>query len=295
MATKRRSRRKPKTVVPEEELLEEELLEEELEDELEDEEPEEEAPVKRTRRTRRQRKTEPEPRSHSTQADEELEDEDDEEEAPVKPTRRKRKRTAPSDVTADHQADKIGQVGATDLVDLFVELLGRNITIAIRKVGEVFLISEGATVQDTNVATYTDTGHEGRRNALTGAAFYKIAYSPEFLEFYPAWAKHSYEEKVVQAEEEGVEWERHENAKVDVMRLTAAYRIAKGIEKWRPEYLDRRARKILKEDGEDAAKAYIAAQSSVVEEEPNDDVEEPEEEAPVKKTARRSRKRTTKK
>lgn len=64
----------------------------------------------------------------------------------------------------------------------------------------------------------------------------------EFKEWRKAWAALTYEEKVEAAEEAGVEWDRHENPKVDVMRLSAAMREAEGIEKWKPEYSTRKAR-----------------------------------------------------
>jgi hypothetical protein len=291
---KRRSRRTPKTVVEEELPAEEELLEEEdVEEEFDDEEEEEDAPPpakKPARRSRSRRKPAAKPVEEDDEEDEPLDEEDEEEAPPAKSsrtTRRKkdRRQVPAAEVLSADPDDKLGQGSAAELAEVFYHLLKSGITLTIRKVGQTFIISEGV-IKDDVADVLSSRGRV--RKALTGKQVEEITYSDEFKEYYEEWSQLSYEEKVAKAEEEGVEWERHENAKVDLMKLSTAYRIHHGIEKYRPEYQDGKVRKLLRDHGLDAVNDYF---KKVAQEEVDDEEEEEDAPPPAKKKTTRSRRR----
>ena len=265
-----RSRRKPRTIEPD---VEEELTEEELEAELEEDEPEDDpeekpAPKKRTRKPRaargasaKRKKVEPEP---------EPEDDGDEPEAPApkrKPrTRsgaagRSRKRRAPpaeevEEAPAKARRSKSRRRAETedvveevvdhsmeeeDFARLLVTVLqrGEELVIRMTNTGDYVLRSASAVKQ-------VKAAKKGRRTKLmTMADWHAIIFTTEFNEHQLWWKELSFEEKVKEAEGEGVTWERHSTPRVDNMRCTQAYREAFDIVKFNPGYDDKATREAI--------------------------------------------------
>jgi len=80
---------------------------------------------------------------------------------------------------------------------------------------------------------------------MTKAEAMQEMYNPAYIEFYEWWKTLDYEAKVKEANAVGAEWESHENERVDIIKLTQAYRDVKGVEKYKPEYRTRSARAAL--------------------------------------------------
>jgi len=243
--TKGRSRRK--VVEPEEE--DEELEDEEEEDEEEEDE-EEEVPAPKPTRQRRSRKAaKPEP--EEDEDEEELEEEPpapkakkgkvSRREAPVKT---KRVNTVKEDVAA-RKEDKLGQIPASQFTDVLLELIEAGSAVTLRKVGGKIIIYNAGIVDELSTRPGVRRSLSGRTRAITKKEMYEVAYDPEFLKFLDKWGELSYEEKLAVAKKEKISWEEHETPRVNVMRLTFAYREAHEIPKWRPEYEDKAARDLL--------------------------------------------------
>jgi len=234
----RRKKRDPQVVDEEPEVEEELDGEDEDEEEDYDEEEEEEAPPPtRTRRTRRKK---------AAPTEDEEDDEDDEADVPTTKRTKRRKRVSAKDAAPDATPeDKVAQSTGNELADALIAVLDAGHSIAFRKVAGKYVFhksGELATVQQLATVKL-------EKNVLTRAQMEDIAYTQAFKDFYAAWREFTYEEKLEIADKEDVTWERHENPKIDVMRLTAALRTSRGIDKWRPQYESRKARKNLVEFG----------------------------------------------
>jgi hypothetical protein len=108
------------------------------------------------------------------------------------------------------------------------------------QIGSRYVISEGGKVVQVSKQT---------KYAMKRAEMLAIAYSQEFQEFQEWWPKLTWEEKVAEAEEKGVTWNRHDDAKVDNIRCSVAMRKKLGIKKWKPMYKTGRAREDLWKKG----------------------------------------------
>lgn len=204
---------------------------------------------KRRRRTVRVRKDE----DRVEQAADNAEVEEVKEEVAKRPPRRRRRRKIEKPVSV--AKEKAAEVEATDSagsseektteVDAVEESAERTFAglLAALSEGDALIIKR--TAEDTYVISMAT------REFVTSApepkpAGKKVSVSDmltdEYKEWQAEWSQLTYEEKVAKAEEDGVEWNRHENPRVDNMRLTAAYREALGIEKYKPEYRTRKAR-----------------------------------------------------
>lgn len=81
---------------------------------------------------------------------------------------------------------------------------------------------------------------------LSGPEYAQTVFSQEYLDWNDEWRQLTYAEKLEKAAKAKVQWDKHENPKVDVMRLTEAYREHIGVEKYKPEYASRKAREVLR-------------------------------------------------
>lgn len=257
----RRGESPRKPAVVEEELEDEEVTEEEIveEDEEEEvgldetdfvEEDEEEAPVVKRGRGRPRKveapvkavakKTAPVlakkvVRTVAKAVVEEDEEEDEEPKAKVRSVR------LPAE-------DKVATASVADLGSALLEVLDAGQSLMLRKVGSNYAIYK----VDANA--FTAKGKRGRGDrAIKLNEFFDIAYSDEFKAWINEWTPLTYEEKVALAKKEGVEWENHETAKIDVMRISEAMREKRGVAKWRPEYESKAARDALMYNGTEAA------------------------------------------
>lgn len=76
---------------------------------------------------------------------------------------------------------------------------------------------------------------QGRRK-VSGTSYWNEVLSDEFKAHQATWEKLSPEEKVAKAKKEGVVWDEHDEARINIMRLSDAYRQHHGIEKYKPMY-----------------------------------------------------------
>lgn len=133
-------------------------------------------------------------------------------------------------------------VQATDneIANAIITLLAVGKSVNIMQVGTRYVISEGAEMrQISKRSTY----------AMTKEEMEIIAMTDDYKEFSKWWPNLTWEEKVSEAKEKKVTWERHDDAQVDNIRATVAYRKKLGIRKWKPPYKTRRAREDLWKKG----------------------------------------------
>lgn len=138
------------------------------------------------------------------------------------------------------QPVKVKSVQTTVVEGLFEKLLlgmedGK--TMSIKKVGD----DKWHVSLTEPVAAPT-----GKNAKFAGQEYWREITSDEFNKWQEDWKQLTYAEKVQKATKAGVKWEQHSNPKVDVMRLTEAYRTHMGIEKYKPEYQTRAARQALR-------------------------------------------------
>ena len=77
---------------------------------------------------------------------------------------------------------------------------------------------------------------------LRGNAYWDEVISPEFRAWYADWHNLTQDERIRTAKKNGVTWKEDKDPRVNIMRATAAYREAMGIEKYKPEYRSRSER-----------------------------------------------------
>jgi len=126
--------------------------------------------------------------------------------------------------------------------------VGKSITITHVAEPDQWVAALGGEVAGTAVV--------GKHTRKAGIPV-KEMFSPEFTVFIyddagdgKGWLKHTKEEKYAFAEANQITWDRHESEQLDVIRMSAAVREALGIEKWKPEYASRAARRGGKETEE---------------------------------------------
>jgi hypothetical protein len=236
MATKRRRiKRRKKPVEDYEEI--EELDDEELEDVDDTEEEEEPAPKpKRTRRKRAPRVVEEEQEEDDEWEEEELIPDDVIEEAPApKPKAAKKpvKKPAPKSKTVEVKKvdDQVAEGVFTELLEAMRE--GQAI-VALRLPDNKwqFMTSD---VQAVSMGT-----------KLKGKEYYDEVQTQEYKDFIAEWTDLTYQEKVKKAKKLKVTWEEHDDKRVDNIRLMLAVREKLGIEKYKPDYINKSARDRLR-------------------------------------------------
>ena len=110
--------------------------------------------------------------------------------------------------------------------------------------GQVLLISK--TDDDTWLMSIGEGQVLSGAQKLKGKAYWDEVLSPEFQEHNSTWKELTYDEKVKEAKKLKVEWDSHENPKVDVMRITDKVRQHLGISKYKPEYAGRSDRAAIR-------------------------------------------------
>lgn len=86
--------------------------------------------------------------------------------------------------------------------------------------------------------------HTGNR--MSGAAFDLEVQTDEYREWKATWSLLKTDEKMAAAQEAGVVWEEVADPRINQMRMTDAYLIHLGIEKYKEEYRDRKSRDAIK-------------------------------------------------
>ena len=226
----------------------------EVED-LEAEEAEEEAPApKRSRRQRKPRvvddveEHEPEEQFEGDdEGDGEFEDDDyDDEPDPKtttkksakKPAKKAAKKPAKKTVT-EPEVIEVKKVDDQVAEGVFSELLEAmdegQAVIAVRLPGNKWQFMTG------DVQTTSTGGVK-----LKGKEFDGEVQTIEYQEFIVEWSDLTYQEKVKKAKKLKVAWETHDDNRVDNIRLMLAVRDKLGIEKYKPDYINKSARDRLK-------------------------------------------------
>jgi len=221
-------------------------------DEVEDldaeevEEVEEEAPApKRSRRQRKPRVVD-DVEEHEPEEDEgdgEFED-DDYDDAPApktttkKPAKKAAKKPAKKTVT-EPEVIEVKKVDDQVAEGVFSELLEAmdegQAVIAVRLPGNKWQFMTG------DVQTTSTGGVK-----LKGKEFDGEVQTVEYQEFIVEWSDLTYQEKVKKAKKLKVAWETHDDNRVDNIRLMLAVRDKLGIEKYKPDYINKSARDRLK-------------------------------------------------
>jgi len=91
---------------------------------------------------------------------------------------------------------------------------------------------------------------------LTRSEYYQIVYSPEYVEWLEEWTSLTTDAKYAYAEELNVVWDKHENGRIDVMRMAASVwkhletvyseKLNTRVRKYKPEYGNRKKRQQLR-------------------------------------------------
>jgi hypothetical protein len=255
MAQRRRRRRKP---------VEKEVVEEVVEEVVVEEEEEDEPPVKPKRRRRSRKKPAPKPEPEEEEEDEEpveevVAEEPEEEEEPEpepKPKkkvaiRRSRKRKSrrkkdeeaeeetPEEAPKEPESAPLPKALSKRLEGQFLfDMLeamdkGQSVTI-VRKAEDEWVLGVGGDIVIESVMK------------LSGKAYEEEVLSEEYLTHYLEWKNLSDDEKYEIIEDEGAEWDEHDNDKINMMRATISYRAKLGITKYKPQYQDAASRRAIK-------------------------------------------------
>lgn len=143
-------------------------------------------------------------------------------------TRRERRQRQPEPEPVEEVDEET--VSGFSLDALLLELdEGKSITVT-RTGYDTFTISSGAPAPV--VAQPAVSGGNGR---LPGS-FWTNIQTPEYNEWIAEWQQMNYEQKVEFAEKNKVQWDEHDNERVDHMRVTQAVQAWKGIEKYQEPY-----------------------------------------------------------
>lgn len=224
MPKRRRIRRRSKPVEDYEELEEVEEVEE-----LEDDDEEEEAPAPKSGRRRR---------APRVVEDDEYDDEDEVEDAPTpapkKSAKKPAKKASPKAETVDIKKvdDQVAEGVFTELLEAMQD--GQAI-IAVRLPDNKWQFITG------DIQTGVTTGPK-----LRGKEYYDEVQTQQYKDFVEEWGDLTYQEKVKKAKGLKVKWEKHDDKRVDNIRLMLAVREKLGIEKYKPDYINKSARDRLR-------------------------------------------------
>ena len=252
--TRRRVRRRAKQVEDYDEIEDpEEALEdddpeeepeddgsdEELEDEPEDDDPEDEPEDDGSDEELEDEK--PAPKRSRRKRSPRTIDDDDIDEAPAPKAKATKKKPAkptakspvePESVKVQKVDDQIAEGVFSELLEAMAE--GQAI-IAVRLPGNrwQFVTGDAQTTSDGGVK-------------LKGKEFRNEVNTIEFQEFMEEWGDLTYQEKVKKAKKLKVSWEENDDKRVDNIRLMLAVREKLGIEKYKPDYINKSVRDRLK-------------------------------------------------
>ena len=226
MVKRRRIRRKPPVEEVEEleeleeELDDEELDDEDLEEELDDEEEweeeeEDEEPPPKPRV--KPKKVKPPAKPTKKPVVEEVEEEEDEE--PEEPT---------------IEVRKVETIVAEEVLTGLLDAMDKNQSIVITKLTDnKWQLSSGAVAVSAGPK-------------LRGQEFWDEVLTPEYQEWHDEWKSLTYAEKKKKAKAMKVEWEEHDDERIDNIRMSAAVLAGLGIEKYNEDYQTRSARARLR-------------------------------------------------
>jgi hypothetical protein len=221
-----RRRSKPVEDYDEIEDLEEDQGEE-IEEFEEEEVEEEPAPKRRSKR-----------RAPRVVDEDDVDDEgygDDEDAPSPEPKLAKKSAKKPSPVPDVIEVKKVDdQVAEGVFSELLEAMRDGQAIIAVRLPGNKWQFVTG----DIPVA---DTGPK-----LKGKEYYDEVQTENYKEFVAEWGNLTYQEKVKKAKKLKVKWEAHEDKRVDNIRLMLAVREKLGIEKYKPDYINKSARDRLR-------------------------------------------------
>lgn len=141
-------------------------------------------------------------------------------------------------VASSIKVQKVGEMVVDDLLGRMLEALVNGDTILFTKQDNSWLISNASTK-----AVAKAVRQAGR---FTGQAYWTEVCTPEFLEHEAEWNKLTQPEKIAACKKIKATWVHVEDPRVEVIRITSAYREAAGIAKYKPQYVDRKAREAIR-------------------------------------------------
>jgi len=215
-------RSKPVDDEPEEDVEDVDLDSEELDDDADDDAvDEDDEPSPRAARKMGKKHAKPAKAAKTEKTEKKVAESEDEDEEPVKAKTVKVK--------------AVSETLISDLVEALAE--GKALVITHLSSGKWQAVA-GEYVTKVSAA---DGGHW-----LRGKEYTDKVRSEEYEAWRAEWKQLTLDEKRAKAKKVGAEWESAEDDGIEAMRLSAAYRKAKGIEKYKPEYRDRSARAALR-------------------------------------------------
>lgn len=230
--TRTRRRRKDEEVAAEVEEVED--------DEVEEEEEVEETP-KRSRSRRSNRKV-----IKDEEPEDEDEDEEEEPEEDPKPARRSRSRKtskkAPEPEPEEDEEDEDDVEGTGEyptFEGLLQELVPGN-TYQISRVGDELVVK----VFKGSVPSQKVDKVKGKR----GKEYDETVLTEEYQEWIADWREKTSAEKAKYAKKVKANWEEHDHAATNNMRMTMAVLEADGVQKYVPEYDTKAARAQLRRE-----------------------------------------------
>ena len=200
----------------------------------EQEEDEEEAPApKRSRRKRRAPRVVDEDDDNDAEWNEEDDAPSPDDESPKQPAKKSAKKPSPEpDVIEVKKVDD--QVAEGVFSELLEAMSDGQAIVAVRLPGNKWQFVTG----DIPVAS---TGPK-----LKGKEYYDEVQTEDYKEFVVEWGNLTYQEKVKKAKKMKVSWETHKDKRVDNIRLMLAVRDKLGIDKYKPDYINKSARDRLR-------------------------------------------------
>ena len=202
-------------------------------DELDEEEDEEEAPAPKRSRRRRAPRVVDEDGDDDAEWNEEDDAPSPDDESPKKPAKKAAKKPSPEPTAIEVKKvdDQVAEGVFSELLEAMRD--GQSI-VAVRLPGNKWQFVTG----DIPVAS---TGPK-----LKGKEYYDEVQTEDYKEFVAEWGNLTYQEKVKKAKKLKVKWENHDDKRVDNIRLMLAVREKLGIEKYKPDYINKSARDRLR-------------------------------------------------
>lgn len=81
-----------------------------------------------------------------------------------------------------------------------------------------------------------ETDEFSAKPTMSKAEYLGIVYTEAYTEFERSWGVKSAEERLAYAKKKKIEWDEHDDHRINMLRLTQAVREAEGIEKYKPEW-----------------------------------------------------------
>jgi hypothetical protein len=162
-----------------------------------------------------------------------MQDLENEEEAVIK------KQPFPEPALQIFRVKSINETVAEDVFTRMFEAMASGESILVTKL-------ESGKWQLATTGIRADVVSKVANGKLSGKSYWDEVLDPAFAVWQEEWKTLTYAEKKKRATKAGATWEEDKDSRVDLMRLTEAYRDKLGIAKYNEQYKSRAARAAIK-------------------------------------------------